>query len=584
MIRITGFLFILNLCCATVFSQGIDYKGFPEWSIKKEDSTEYALYTPSNMKPGEKYPIVLFMHGCCGVDNKASLRNAVDPPLRMWHQFGANKQKIPTYLISPATKQGWQQHFKNLKTVIDDLVANHQGDPQRIYVTGFSMGGEGTFKIIQQYPGYFAAAMPMGMSFRGDSSKVKDIPLWINQGETDWFARFLRRQVGAIRALNGEVGDTGNTWVTGVNPRYSNFKGIGHGVQWAAASTQDLTNWAYSKINDGNIYPIIFFTAPEYRQSVAEGKPVTLKMEASDPDGSISKVDVYVNSVFIKSLTKSPFVTEIIPRKGDNVIEATAVDNKGKKTIAVNLLKVNMLPRLDGTVLPTGSAGAFYHATLTGKGNGILQFSLKNPGQLPHGIQLFPDGTIKGVTSSTATFKFDVVLKDEDNEIVNRQYTLTISPKKAGEILVTNVRTIDSSEYMVSKLVKGEVPNFNCKDSLLSTELEEINFSDLGKYEGFTYIKTDVRDTSKTAVDFLSFEIDEDAVIMVAYEKLDHPVKTTIPEWLKTFQKEDEEIVAQYRYYDVYSKFFKKGKVSLPGADAIKNGVGSNYFVMFKMP
>ena len=58
--------------------------------------------------------------------------------------------------------------------------------------------------------------------------------------------------------------------------------------------------------------------------------------------------------------------------------------------------------------------------------------------------------------------------------------------------------------------------------SLNFPETEEINFSNVNKYEGLTYIKTDVNDTSKTAPDFLSFDIDEDATIYVAYEKLDH--------------------------------------------------------------
>ena len=137
----------------SVFSQRkiVDYKPFPEWSWGKEDSTEYMLYTPGNMKPGEVYPIALFMHGCCGEDNKARPRNAVDPPVRMWHNFGANTQRIPTYIISPATSRGWTQHFESLKKVIDNLIENGQVDPKRIYVTGFSMGGGGTWQIIQKY-------------------------------------------------------------------------------------------------------------------------------------------------------------------------------------------------------------------------------------------------------------------------------------------------------------------------------------------------------------------------------------------------------------------------------------------------
>jgi hypothetical protein len=65
-----------------------------------------------------------------------------------------------------------------------------------------------------------------------------------------------------------------------------------------------------------------------------------------------------------------------------------------------------------------------------------------------------------------------------------------------------------------------------------------------------------------TAVDnFLSFDIDEDATVYVAYETLDSMFHSTIPAWLKDFAKEDGQIVAQYRYYNVFSKTFKKGKI-----------------------
>ncbi|MEO5890089.1 MAG: Ig-like domain-containing protein, partial [Ferruginibacter sp.] len=388
---LTTFLLSLLLFNGTIPAQDIDYKGLPQWSWHKEDSTEYYLYTPDSMEAGKKYPVALFMHGCCGENYHATLRNAVDPPVRMWHNFGANTQTVPTYIIAPATSRGWKQHFVNLKKVIDELIAGQQADPQKIYVCGFSMGGEGTFKIIQQYPGYFAAAIPMGMSFTGDSTTIKDIPVWANQGETDWYSRFLKQQVAAIRILNGYTNDTGNAWVTGVNPRYSNFKGVGHGVQWNAASTQDLTGWAYARINDGNKYPHVFFTEPVYRQAAQEGKAVNINLSAKDPDGSISKIDVYQNKVLIASLKTSPFSTTVIPSKGDNIIEAVAYDDKGKFSVATTIIKVNILPGFTSEKLTAVNAGSYYEQRITGSGNGILVFETQSE-KLPAGLQLYPNG------------------------------------------------------------------------------------------------------------------------------------------------------------------------------------------------
>jgi predicted peptidase len=138
-------LFLLSLCFNSFNASAIDYRGFPEWSHQTQGDSEYMLYRPSNLEAGKKYPIALFMHGCCGENDHATMRNAVDPPVRMWHNFGANTQAIPTYIISGATARGWEQHFDHLIAAIEKLIKEEQGDRQRIYVTGFSMGGRGTW-------------------------------------------------------------------------------------------------------------------------------------------------------------------------------------------------------------------------------------------------------------------------------------------------------------------------------------------------------------------------------------------------------------------------------------------------------
>jgi predicted dienelactone hydrolase len=122
-----------------VDSQQIDYKGFPEWSWQKEQSTEYMFYAPSTTEPGKKYPLAVFLHGCCGEDDHATLRNAVDPPVRMWHHFGENHQLEPTYIMAPKTTREWKQKFPDIKTAIDKLISAGKIDASRIYMTGFSL-------------------------------------------------------------------------------------------------------------------------------------------------------------------------------------------------------------------------------------------------------------------------------------------------------------------------------------------------------------------------------------------------------------------------------------------------------------
>ena len=580
--KMTAVFILFSLFFESGFSQELDYRGLPQWSWHKSDSTEYYLYTPDGMKAGEKYPVVLALHGCCGEDYHATLRNTVDPIVRMWHQFGKNKQDVPTYIIAPKTSKGWKQHFGNLKKVMDDLIANKQGDPKRIYVSGFSMGGEGTYLIIQQYPGYFAAAIPMGMSFTGDSTRVQNIPIWANQGETDWWSRFMKANVAGIRHLNGFTADTGATWVTGVNPRYSNFKGVGHGVQWNAASTQNLTGWAYSKINDGNIYPVVFFVSPSFGKYASEGKEVLLDIHAHDPDGRIAKVDIYLNGKFVQSLSRSPYQLSVKPVPGDNLLEAKAFDNKGKYSTAEIIVPVYQKTELALFKLLPAHAGSYFEMRFKSLGNADLIFSLADSVNYPQGMMLYPDGVFRGIPMQAGSYSVHVKVKSANLDSSSRAYSFVVESKLPEQVLITDVVTRDGQKYEVSVMKPGESPYFDSRDSSFTTDLQEVNFNDPAPFTGLSYIKTDINDANKSADQFLAFHVDEDVVVYIAYEKLDSLFHSTVPAWLTSYKKENIEVAAQYRYYEVYSRKFPKGTIVLPASDSKTNHVIGNYFVMIK--
>ena len=557
-------------------STQIDYKGFPQWSWHKQDSTEYYLYTPSEENPNGLYPIVLFLHGCCGENYHATLRNTVDPPVRMWHNFGANTQSVPTYIISPATSRGWKQHIQNLKKVMDDLIQNHHGDPARIYITGFSMGGSGTWEFLQQYPNYFAAAIPMGMDFQGEAYKIKNIPIWANRGETDFYAKNLHKDVGEIRKLNGDYVDSNQNWVTGVNPRFTSFKDYGHGVQWVAASTQDLKGWAYSKINDGNIYPVVFFKSPEYKQKVMKGDAVFLQIIASDPDGSISKIVIRVNGRPHSTLTRQPYLASFAAPEGDAIIEATAFDNKGKSSTATTIVSVDIKTKFITQELPFARAGAFYEKALIAKGNGIISFSIDDKSLLPPGLNLNNDGILNGLPQTNGIYKINIIATDEDGDVASKTYRLSVEQKKNDEIIVTNCVNDSGIVFPVSKMHFGVLTHFNKDDN-------EITVSNCNGYEGMTFIPGNSADINRTSKNYLSFNVDEDARVYIAYEKKDHLFTSTIPPWIKEWNIEPSgQIVAQYFYYNLYYKDFPKGKITLPGADEKNNNGNNNYFVLVR--
>jgi hypothetical protein len=560
------------ISCNLVLSQGIDYKGLPEWSKKTQGSTEYYIYTPKNLTPGQKYPIALFMHGCCGSDNVARLRNAVDPPVRMWHNFGENTQTVKMYIIAPATSSGWSQHFTNLKAVMDDIVATKQGDPQRIYVTGFSMGGGGTYDFINQYPTYVAAAIPMGMGFSGDVNKAKNIPFWANRGSLDSYCSSLPASVTQIRTLNGD-NQGSYTWETGVNPMYSDFIGVGHGVQWDAASTQDLVGWALTKVNDGNYYPNVFFKSPTYKQVFTQ-KRIGVEITAGDNDGTIAKVELYVNGILKSTLNSSPYKDSVDLHPGDNILDAKAYDDKGKTNTSSMIVRMDNIPLLLNTNLPDARKGAFYLEKLYADGNGPFKFKVSaRYNALPAGVTLQTDGVLRGIPQVTGSFNIGIVVTDENNDSTVEVLPLTVRAMNANELLVTNYQTLPVKTIFLSKLRNGDTPNMDAGN--------EINISNVSVFGGLTSIYPSNLDANSSFTEYMNFEVSENAIVRVAYEKMDCTLTTTVPSWLNGYTKDNtHEIVAQYRYFDVYSKNFPKGAITLPGANASANGVGFNYFVM----
>lgn len=566
---------ILGFASFLSHSQSIDYRGFPEWSWGKKDSTEYYLYTPSSSGKGKAYPLVLFLHGCCGDDYHATLRNAVDPPVRLWHNFGDNKQTEPAFILSPKTKSGWSQHFRNLKAVMDDLIARKLVDPQRVYISGFSMGSAGTWQFIEAYPGFFAAAIAMGMDFKGkDAKNYTDIPIWAIRGDQDWWARHLGTQVRSIRAENIKDADS-LEWHTGVNPRLTNFEGMGHGVMWPAVSQLALREWLFSKVNDGNRYPVVVCRSPSFLQGYKEGETVRLKIEAFDPDGKIVKTIFTVNGKTKSSTSTLPTGLAFNAEKGDNVFTVTVIDDKGKSTTETGYVRVNIPVVIRKKNLDKAKAGKYYSQGLAANGNGLITWRISEGSNLPEGLTLQSNGTLSGVPVQEGVHSVRVMATDEDGDVAEETMSIMVEKKNQGDPLIKNARNHLGKLLHLSTVAKGITPHMRGDD--------EVSFSNIPKqFEGLTLIQTDPNDTTTAGQDYMQFETDEPVTVYVAYEKLSTAFQSTTPPWLKEFKKEEGEIVAQYFYYDVYSKDFPAGKVTLPHSFEKDNKVNTNYFVMVR--
>jgi predicted peptidase len=160
------------------------------------------------------------------------------------------RKKYRCFVMAPAVSRSavWSlpKGFQKLRgaqrlpvvlEALDAVLQEHPVDPARVYVTGQSMGGFGTFGAIAVSPQTFAAAMPVcGGWDTADAEKMKSVPLWVFHGEADGTvpADRSRRMVEAIKQAGG-------------SPEYTEYPGVGHN-SWSKTYASPLTwEWLFDQ-------------------------------------------------------------------------------------------------------------------------------------------------------------------------------------------------------------------------------------------------------------------------------------------------------------------------------------------------
>jgi predicted peptidase len=155
----------------------------PGESGERDVTLRYWLYLPVDYdaKPTEKWPLVLFLHGSGERGDDLEKVKIHGPP-----KLVAKGKQFPFVLVSPQVPTGERWHADELAKLLDSLTNTLRIDQQRLYVTGLSMGGSGTWSLVSAYPDKFAAAMPM--CGRGDLEAVSNLaktPIWVLVGAKD---------------------------------------------------------------------------------------------------------------------------------------------------------------------------------------------------------------------------------------------------------------------------------------------------------------------------------------------------------------------------------------------------------------
>lgn len=222
---------------------------------KSDTLLPYIFSTPKQFKnPGEKIPLVVFLHGIQVRGTRLEKAEIHGPP-----KLIKKGQDFPFALISPLcpddgpynkgpeAKRGtlfWWHYptADKVKNIIDHELKRHpQLDPDRIYLTGLSMGGFGVYKLALKYPDFFAAAIPMAAHANipiktMDLKPLKNLPIWAFHGEKDRTVTLSEHQqtVDSLKKA-------------GVDITFTVYPGVGHNCWGKTYDNPKLYEWMLKK-------------------------------------------------------------------------------------------------------------------------------------------------------------------------------------------------------------------------------------------------------------------------------------------------------------------------------------------------
>ena len=215
-------------------------------------SLPYRLLYPLHYNKHKKYPIVLFLHGAGqrGTDNEAQL---VGVPKALTDSAG--REKYPCFILVPqcAKEDVWvkfpsfpeslqtttqptpsaQATLEELELLIKQLPV----DRKRIYIIGYSMGGEGAFDFLTRRPNLFAASIPIcSVADTARANLIYRIPIWAFHGDQDDIndVKYSRLMIDALKKHKG-------------TPKYTEFPGIKHNSWTKAYNEPGLFDWLFSQ-------------------------------------------------------------------------------------------------------------------------------------------------------------------------------------------------------------------------------------------------------------------------------------------------------------------------------------------------
>ena len=229
-----------------------------EFVLSEGKVLPYRILYPENYDKNKKYPLILFLHGAGerGKDNEKQLTHGANlfiteenrknfpaiivlpqcPEESFWASTKIDRSTQPFKIdFDYAVEASWPLVAAN--ELVKKLSNEESIDKSRVYITGLSMGGMGTFESVYRYPDMYAAALPVcggGDKVRYDK-RITKTAFWVFHGAADVVVdvNLSREMVGKLKSLKTEV-------------KYSEYPGVNHNSWDNAFAEKDYLSWMFS--------------------------------------------------------------------------------------------------------------------------------------------------------------------------------------------------------------------------------------------------------------------------------------------------------------------------------------------------
>ncbi len=324
----------------------------------------YLVYVPKNL--GSKRPLLI---SCHGMNQDAAYQKGM-----LAIESVADTAKFVTVFPNGIDK-GWDisgdRDINFVKALIEEMVTKYDIDPNRVYLSGFSMGGMFTYHAMNKIADKIAAFAPISgypMGGTTANASVRPIPIIHTHGTSDDVVAFS----GVQGALNAWIKHNNCPTTDKVTKNYRNASHItrhvwGPGNNGVEVVLMEMANKGHWISNDNGVKtgdeiwrfckryslvlkdPFVSITAPSNGLTyitfggASEVPPITVKATAKDPDGTVASVSFYDGKTLLTTLEKAPYTCQLDSlKKGTHTIRVVATDdegNTGSNEITINVLE-----------------------------------------------------------------------------------------------------------------------------------------------------------------------------------------------------------------------------------------------------